>query len=137
MAVRILKKLADHQQNGASDIGQRTQQPKPVRTHVNRWTTFRRRVSQRYGSLRPQRDNRKGQSLSVVCFTTTGKETVTTELRWGRMRGSSVGDRFEIRYLPERPKVINFRDGGFPYFSALWSVIGSIVFVTIGVRLLS
>lgn len=79
----------------------------------------------------------KADRYPVVRFVTTGSETVTTELRWTKMRDSAVGNRFEIRYLPERPKVINLWDGGFPYSSTFWPVIGSILFIAIGARLLS
>lgn len=71
----------------------------------------------------------------VVRFATADNETIT--MRCDRMRGISVGDRVEIRYLPERPKVTAPPDGGFPYSSTIWPLLSSAFFLAIGIRLLT
>jgi hypothetical protein len=72
----------------------------------------------------------------VLRFATTDDEVVTTELRLGKLRDVSVGDRIDIRYLPKRPKVISLWNSGFPFSSTFWAVLGGAVFIVFGVRMM-
>lgn len=73
----------------------------------------------------------------VLRFTTADEEIVTTELRLGKLRGASIGDRVYIQYLPKRPKTVGLWDGDFRFSATLWSVLACVFLIVLGVRMMS
>lgn len=79
----------------------------------------------------------KASRYPVVRFATTNGDVVTAKLRWGKLRNAVIGDRVEIRYLPEKPNVVSLSDSGYPFSMAFWALLGGAFIVYAGARMLS